>query len=232
MNSINSVNSNYNIYVSDGVSHEFAQSIIDGVKNLEQYSPIANKAVTSLDNIIILKDKNSILPNDFSYTDKKFHSVAEDAYGFVSKKDNAIVIIQDNHLRKNGSLEGDILSQGADTLTHEIGHIVDNELSVTEEYKKAYYTDLKNIEKAMNNPNAEINGKKLSDMTEYLRHYTEGADFSDGIDEKDVTREGVRENFAECFSNIVDTDKSEINEIYLSLFPNCARMVKSFCGII
>ena len=63
-------------------------------------------------------------------------------------------------------------------------------------------------------------------MLYYLRHYVDGVNFEDGISEEDITRTGLRENFAECFSTIVDEHPSEINSIYSELFKNTMEQTR------
>ena len=206
--------------VTNSVTDAFSQSIFDTIDTLNNHSDITASALEDLENIIILDSKDSDIADKFSATEDKFHKHAQDAYGFVSKKDNAIVIVEENHRRKDASLEGSIEHQGADTTAHEIGHLIDDELSSTDEFKQAYFADLKAIETMLEDENAQINGHNLREMIFYLRHYVDGVNFEDGISEEDITRTGLRENFAECFSTIVDEHPSEINEIYSTLFKN------------
>ncbi len=222
---VNAINKTANINqftfsITNGVTDAFSQGICDTVDMLSQYSDVTKGALSNLDNIIILESKNSDISDEFSATEDKFHKYALDAYGFVSKDDSAIVIVEDNHGRKDPRLEGCIKNQGADTAAHEIGHLIDNELSSTEEFKQAYLADLQAIDEMLQNPNAKINEHDLREMIFYLRHYVDGVNFEDGISEEDVTRTGLRENFAECFSTIVDEHPSEINDIYSTLFKN------------
>ena len=217
----NTANRNqFTFSISNGVTDAFSEGICDTVDMLSQYSDVTRNALGNLDNIIILESKDSDISDEFSATENKFHKYALDAYGFVSKDDNAIVIVEENHGRKDVSLEGSRTNQGADTAAHEIGHLIDNELSSTEEFKQAYLADLEAIEAMLQNPNAQIKGHDLREIIFYLRHYVDGVNFEDGISEEDITRTGLRENFAECFSTIVDEHPSEINEIYSTLFKN------------
>ncbi len=222
---INATNNSANINkftfsITNGVTDAFSESICDTVDMLSQYSDVTRGALSDLDNIIILKGKGSDIADEFSATEDKFQKYALDAYGFVSKDDDAIVIVEDNHYRKNANLEGNLENQGSDTIAHEIGHLVDDELSTTEEFQQAYLMDLQAIEELLQDPNAQINGHNLREIIFYLRHYVDGVNFEDGISEEDITRTGLRENFAECFSTIVDENPSEINEIYSTLFKN------------
>ncbi len=215
-------------YVAEGVDTEFANSIFNSYENMRQYSPKVLQALAKIDNIIILKDKNSEIPDEFSKTNEKFQNCALDAFGFISRRDKAIVVVEDNHERKNAELEGSVLLQGEDTVTHEVGHLVDNELSSTDTFKQAYLADLKNIYSMLQQDDAKVCGENVKEMMAYLKHYVEGVNFEDGIDESDITREGLRENFAECFSTIVDSNPAKINEIYSSLFPNTMKTTKEF----
>lgn len=218
-----------NTYVSDGVNNDFEESIFSCAENLKGFSDVAKSAMDEIDNIIILKNKNSTLPSEFSATENKFIKYASDSYGFVSRKDAAIVVIQDNHNRKNIELEGSLEEQAADTFAHEVGHIIDKELSTTEEFKKAYLADLKNIHSILQeNPNQEIYGENLKEILTYLEHYIDGVNFEDGISEDDITRTGLRENFSECFSTIVDTNPSKINGIFSTLFTNTMAQTRAF----
>ncbi len=217
---------NKTLHISDGVSSECSDSIFSGLQTMSRYSENVSNALSQIDDVIILKSKESKIPTQFKKTKEKFEKFALDAFGFVSKKENAIVLVQENHNRKRVELEGDVVSQGEDTLTHEVGHLVDKELSTGKKFKKAYLSDLKQIYSLLQNGNAKVCGENLNDMLEYLKHYTEGVDFSDGIDGDDITREGLRENFAECFSTIVDSHPTKINKIFSALFPNTMQATR------
>ena len=142
--------------ISSGVGDNFSKSIFEAADRISGYSDITKDAIDSLDNVIILKDTESDISDDFENTREKFHKYASDAYGFVSKNDNAVVIVEDNHKRKDVSLEGSLEEQGADTFAHEIGHIVDKDLSQSEEFKQAYFSDLKEIESMLEDKNSTI----------------------------------------------------------------------------
>ena len=220
-------NGNINYYVACGVDNNFKNNIQETMQKLSIFSPKTQKALSKLKNVIVLKDSQSIFPEGFLKTKKKLDEHASDAYGFVCKPDSAVVINEGNHQRKDISLEGSVASQASDTLSHEIGHLFDEEYSTSEEFKQAYIQDLKDIEKKLNKKE-KVNSRSLTDMLSYLKHYMEGANFSDGIDENDITREGLRENFAECFSTIVDSKPSEINYIFSSLFPRAMEQTYKF----
>ena len=229
---LNTVNSSgksvaYCATVSNGVDSEFAQSIFSTISEIKNISDVIASAVDSFENVIVLKDKSADIPEEYFSTQEKFNKYAQDAYGFVSKDDSAIVIVQDNHMRKDVELEGDLYSQGADTIAHEIGHLVDDELSTTNAFKQAYLADLKAIEQMLQTPDAEIFGKNLREMIFYLKHYVEGVNFEDGISEDDIVRAGLRENFAECFSTLVDSNPSKINQIFSTLFCNTMAQTAS-----
>jgi hypothetical protein len=183
--------------------------------------------MSKIQNVIVLKDSQSEIPEEFARTKRKLDRYGQEAYGFVSKIDKAIVLNEQNHNRKDVSLEGNIDEQMMDTFTHEVGHLIDEEYSTSEEFKEAYLQDLKEIERKLQN-NEKVGSRDTEEMVVYLKHYMEGVDFSDGIDKNDITREGLRENFAECFSTIVDENPSEINEIYSSLFPNTMKQTLEF----
>lgn len=220
------------IFVSDGVDSQFAQNVI------EQYADLSenNKKVS---NVIVLSSPDTKEVEEMEELDDKDKAVitdyikngASDAYGFYSKKSDSIVIIQSNHNRKETKYEGELAEQGADTMLHEYAHLLDTNISSSDEYKEAYYNDLKALEKQLKeNPDAKIAG---SDMTYkeamvYFDHYYEGADFSDGIDKSDVTRRGLRENFAESYATVKDNKQSEVNEIYSALFPNTTEFVREY----
>jgi len=214
-------------YITNGVDKDFQQSVFRAVKNMENFSSKSHKAVSKLQNVIILKNSDSFIPDSFSKTRNKLQTLAQDAYGFVSKSDNAIVINENNHLRKDCSFEGSLSEQASDTLTHEVGHLMDEEFSTSDSFKNAYLKDLKNIEK-LQKEKQDILGENIDEMISYFKHYMEGVDFSDGIDEKDITREGLRENFAECFSTIADSSPSKVNSIFSSLFPNTMKETYRF----
>ena len=217
-----------NTFLSDGVTTDFANSVLVSASNLNNYSSVTQAAMEDLENIIILKDKDSAISDEFASTRDKFVNYASEAYGFVSRGDNAIVIVEDNHHRKNVELEGSLEEQAADTFSHEIGHIIDKELSTTEEFRKAFLKDLEVIHTMLINPNAQIEGENLRESLFYLKHYVEGVNFEDGISEEDITRTGLRENFAECFSTIVDTNPSKINKIFSTLFTNTMEQTRAF----
>ena len=217
-----------NTFLSDGVTTDFANSVLVSASNLNNYSSVTQAAMEDLENILILKDKDSAISDEFASTRDKFINYASEAYGFVSRGDNAIVIVEDNHNRKNTELEGSLEEQAADTFSHEIGHIIDKELSTTEEFRKAFLKDLEVIHTMLINPNAQIEGENLRESLFYLKHYVEGVNFEDGISEEDITRTGLRENFAECFSTIVDTNPSKINKIFSTLFTNTMEQTRAF----
>lgn len=216
------------IYTINCVSEAFKDNALNGLQNIQTRFSAAKNALSKLDNIIFLKDNSSAIPDEFEKTKQKFSNSALDAYGFVSRADKAIVLVEDNHNRKDERLEGNKSSQAEDTITHEIGHLIDDELSTSNEFVDAYINDLKNIELMLNSGVEEIKGEKLKDMLVYLKHYIEGVNFEDGIDKKDITREGLRENFAECFSTIADSHPTKINDIYSELFPNTMAVTKEF----
>lgn len=208
-------------FVSKGVDNDFARSIFTSVERLRNSTPVISEAARKIENVVVLKDAQSKIPNGFDDIEKAVEGDANIAYGFVSKPSKSIVIIQDNHNRKNIELEGDIIAQGADTVNHEIGHVVDDGLSQSDEFKNAYLADLKTILSILSAyPDAKINDISLVEILKYQKHYLDGVNFTDGIDETDVTRRGLRENFAECFSTIVDSNHSKINGIFAALFPN------------
>ena len=219
--------SEYNVTVSGKSNEAFNDNIFRTIDRIGQYSETTANAIDDFSNVIILKDKTSEIPEEYFSTAEKLDKYASDAYGFVSKDDSAIVIIQDNHQRKNVALEGNIEEQGADTIAHEIGHLVDDELSTTDSFKKAYLTDLKRIEKMLSTENASICGEDLKTTLIYLKHYMESVNFEDGISEDDITRTGLRENFAECFSTIMDENPTKINKIYSTLFQNTMAQTRA-----
>ena len=219
---------NKNFFVSNGVSDDFQKSVFESIENLSNFSDKTRQAVSKIDNVLILENSDSYIGDEFTKTKDKLDKYAVDAYGFVSRPDKTIVINEQNHNRKDVSLEGSHSDQAADTVTHEIGHLIDENLSTTDTFKNAYLTDLKNIEKMLKAGVTEIGGHNLKEMLVYLKHYMEGADFSDGINENDITREGLRENFAECFSTIVDIKPSKINDIYAALFPHTMKATYDF----
>lgn len=225
--SVSAPNRNINVYVADGVDNKFKENTCETLNSISCFSKKAQKAVANLRNVIVLKDSMSVMPAKFARTKHKLNKHASDAYGFVCKTDKAIVINEHNHKRKDVSLEGSLESQVSDTLSHEIGHLIDKNYSTSPRFVNAYLKDLKNIEQMIKN-GEKVNSREVKDMVVYLKHYMEGADFSDGIDRRDVSREGLRENFAECFSTIVDEKPSEINDIFKALFPNTMAQTLNF----
>lgn len=216
-----------NFYIAGGTDYRVAKNVYATAQRLRTFSPKTKNAMEQLQNVIVLKDSQSDFPEGFSNTKAKLAKYGEDAYGFVCKPDSAIVINEQNHKRKDCSLEGNIADQASDTLSHEVGHLIDKEYSTSESFKQAYLQDLTDISKKLD----EAEGDELSDLKAtiyYFKHYMEGVDFSDGIDEKDITREGLRENFAECFSTIVDDKPSKVNSIYTYLFPHTMKQTLDF----
>ena len=228
------ISKNYNTtnagvrYSSADVNSDFESSVFSCVDNLKSFSDTTKKALSNYDSIIILKNKKSDIPDDFSATEKKFVNYASDSYGFVSHNDKAIVIVEENHHRKDTRLEGNIIDQAADTFAHELGHVIDKELSTSAAFKNAYLRDLENIYILLDDPDTLIEGEKLRESLFYLKHYVDGVNFEDGISEEDITRTGLRENFAECFSTIVDMSPSKINKIFSTLFPNTMAQTMAF----
>lgn len=220
------------IFVSDGVDSDFAANAVN------QYADLAQKHDT-VSNVIILSTPDTAQIDEIRELDDNTKQVvkdyinggAQDAYGFYSKKSDSIVLIQSNHERKEPKYEGSLAEQGADTMIHEFAHLMDKDISSSEGFKSAYFEDLKEIEKHLNeNPDATIAGSDMTyrDAMVYFDHYYEGADFSDGIDKSDVTRRGLRENFAESYATVYDNKKSEVNEIYEALFPHTTDYVREF----
>ena len=170
------------------------------------------------------------MSNECSDISKFLNGKGEIAFGLHTKKDDTICIVENNHIRKDEALEGDFETQGADTLTHEFGHSFDKGYSNSYTFKKAFLADLLEFEKnLLENPDEKIPGSDMTyqDAKEYFKHYLEGVNFSDGIDETDLTVRGLRENFAESFSTICDTSESEVNHIYTSLFSNSVETVEN-----
>lgn len=216
---------NLSLYSSSDANSDFKNSVFSELSDIRKKYKKVDTALNSVNSVVVLKDADSSLTDDFESTKKDLDGEAKDAYGFLSKDDKAIVIIEDNHKRKPEDLEGSLDSQGQDTLTHEVGHLVGNDFSQTTAFKKAYYADLKDIEKRLkDNPD----DKDLKDELVYLKHYMEGVNFEDGIDENDITSRGLKENFAECFSTTVDEHPSKINGIYSDLFKNSMAATKKF----
>ncbi|MBR6163729.1 hypothetical protein IKQ26_07570 [bacterium] len=220
------------VFVSDGVDSAFAENVIS------QYASLAKNHDT-LSNVIILSSPDvkqveeiKELDDKTKATIKKYLSgAAQDAYGFYSRKSDSVVLIQSNHERKDTKYEGEIAEQGADTMLHEFAHLLDKNISMSEGFITAYYQDLKDIEKHLKeNPDDVIPGSDMTykDAMVYFDHYYEGADFSDGIDEADITRTGLRENFAESYATVYDNQKSKVNDIYSSLFPHTTDFVREF----
>lgn len=220
------------VFVSDGVDSDFAENAISQYASMAQNHDI-------VDNVIILSTPDTAQIDEIKELDdttkdvikKQINGGASDAYGFYSKKSDSIVLIQSNHGRKDTNYEGSIAEQGADTMLHEYAHLIDKDISSSADYKKAYFNDLKDIEKQLNeNPDALIPGSDMTyrDAMVYFDHYYEGADFSDGIDKSDVTRRGLRENFAESYATVYDNKESKVNEIYASLFPHTTDYVREF----
>ena len=216
-----------NVYVDDSVDKEFANNVISQYEALN--SVFGDGTVK---NIIILDSPTDIkkMSNDNKRVSRFLNGKGRIAFGLHTRKDDTICIIQSNHLRKNEAYEGDLETQGADTLTHEFGHSLDKKLSTSEEFKAAYLLDLLEFERNLSeNPDEKIAGSDMSykEARQYFRHYLRGVNFSDGIDRRDLTRRGLRENFAESFSIVFDSSKSEVNDIYTSIFSNSVETVEN-----
>lgn len=225
LNFVGKNSSNIGLFSSSDVGKKFQNSVFTELESIRSKYKKVNEALGTIDNVVVLKSANFSLPESFSATKKYIEDDAKDAYGFVSKEDKSLVIIEDNHKRKPEELEGSLYSQGQDTLSHEVGHLVGNNFSQTDSFKSAYCADLKNIEKMLSE---NTNNAELKETLAYLKHYIEGVNFADGIDENDVTARGLKENFAECFSTVVDENPSKINEIYSKLFKNTMAVTKEF----
>lgn len=214
------------VYVDKKVDKDFAKNTI------EQYEYLcAHSKNPCAKNLIILSNPNDINQIDAFGDDIKqyFAGDGEIAYGLYSKKYDTIFITESNHERKVEALEGKKETQGADTLTHEYGHLLDKGASQSASFREAYLKDLKNLEKMLNeNPNQTIGNSTMTanEALEYFKHYLEGTDFADGIDENDLTKRGLREGFAEAFSSVFDSKRSEVNAIYEELFKNSCETVR------
>ncbi|MBR3604607.1 MAG: hypothetical protein IKL52_01095 [Candidatus Gastranaerophilales bacterium] len=215
------------VFVCKDVDTNFANNVIRQYQNLCQFSS-GEKAKK----LIILKDIKDVekIKEEYQALAQYLEGDASIAYGIYSKKDDAICIIQDNHKRKEEKYEGNIAEQGADTLTHEFAHLLDDGLSQTSHFENAFLEDLKELEKNLTqNPYAKIGKSDMSylDAKEYFKHYIEGVDFTDGISSKDITKRGARENFAESYSTIFDENPSEVNGIYASIFSNSINATRA-----
>jgi hypothetical protein len=111
---------------------------------------------------------------------------------------------------------------------------IDLIIDVNENYKNVSIDSLKhicfNVKNLKENPDETIGDSNMTyaQAKEYFKHYIEGTDFTDGIDEKDITRTGARENFAESYSTIFDSSPSEVNDIYSDLFGHSIEAVRQF----
>jgi len=216
------------IFVDEKVDDNFALNVISQYEKLCQQT-----GGQQAKKLVILSEASDVedIAQDYEQLAEYLENDAKIAYGVYAKKDDTICIVQNNHKRKEKKYEGDLNSQGSDTLTHEFAHLLDKEYSKSHIFRNAYLQDLRDFGRNLKkNANKKIAG---SDMTyeeakEYFKHYIEGADFTDGIDEKDISRTGARENFAESYSVIFDSNPSKINAIYSNLFGNSIKAVKSF----
>ena len=233
---IKTTNFSTNLFVSKDADKNFANNIKEKFKELTNaYN------VNEIKNIVILGDADAeAIANltGISQSDKELlmdyvSGDAKDAYGFYSKKAKSFVFIEKNHERKDKALEGSLEEQGADTLAHEFGHLFGNTKSAENDFRAAYLKDLKELAKQLDkNPDAKIGN---SDMTyaeaiKYFDHYIEGVDFSDGIDQKDITLTGAKENYAEAFSILNDSFDNESNNIFTELFSNTMEEVRKDCS--
>ncbi len=224
--------SDTSVFVSDGVDSGFADNVISQYAALAQnHDTVKNVVILSAPDVSQVDEIKELDDSSKKAIKEYIEGSAVDAYGFYSKKSDSIVIIQSNHNRKDTKYEGSLSEQGADTMLHEYAHFIDKDISSSDDFKSAYYEDLKDIEKHMNeNPDEKIQGSDMTyrDAMVYFDHYYEGADFSDGIDKSDVTRRGLRENFAEAYATVYDNKKSEVNDIYSALFPHTTDYVREF----
>lgn len=218
-------------YVSDG----FADSIT------RKYNELSEKYdIDEVENIIILSNSDADKIKEFSgidITDKNLltdyvSGEAKDSFGFYSKKAKTFVFMERNHETKDKKLEGSLEEQAADTLSHEFGHLFGNENSKSDEFRSAYMSDLEAIyEQLILNPDEKVGESDMTykEAVEYFAHYMEGVDFSDGIDEKDITDKGAKENYAEAFSIINDTEYNASNHIFETLFEHSIKQVAVDC---
>jgi hypothetical protein len=123
------------IYVDKDVDTDFANNVIEQYQSLCQFSN-GEKAKK----LVILEDVKDIekIEEEYQALAQYLKGDASIAYGIYSKKDDAICIIQNNHQRKEKEYEGDITQQGADTLTHEFAHLLDEGLSQTSLFESAF----------------------------------------------------------------------------------------------
>ena len=233
---IKTPNFSTNVFIEKSATKEFAKNIQDKFKELSTIYDVGK-----VKNIVILSEADAQTIKNLAGIDAEDKELlmdyvnddAKDAYGFYSKKAQSFVFIEKNHERKDKSLEGSIGEQGADTLTHEFGHLFGNEKSKEADFRMAYLNDLQDIQEQLEkNPNAKIGD---SDMTykealKYFEHYMEGVDFSDGIDAKDITTTGAKENYAEAFSVLNDGFENESNFIFAELFSNSMDQVLKDCS--
>jgi|GEM_PF-4210267 len=185
-------------------------------RTLEKF-PKVRAAATKIDNVIVLENSKAPIDSSLVKTREYLDGDAADARGLASNAERTLVVIYENHKKKPAALEGALVTQGGDTVNHELGHFAGNKLSQTAKFKKAYVSDLKVAAAALR---SAPDNSELKSKLEYLKHYTQGADFSTPISEKDVTSRGLKEMFAECFSMIADDHPSEINKVFRELFPN------------
>lgn len=223
------------IFVNDKVSDDFAYNIMDSYQSLtDKYNNagVENLIILSSPDVKQISEMKELDEEDKKLLMEYISGDAKDAYGFYSKKAKTFVFVESNHERKDKVLEGSVAEQGADTLTHEFGHLIGNKNSESEEFRNAYLADLKAInEKLKENPDQKIGNSDMSykEALSYFDHYIEGTDFTDGIDEKDITARGARENYAEAFSIINDKNNNESNEIFKELFANSVNTVAFSC---
>lgn len=220
---------NFQIISKKSVDSDFANNVIGQFGKLsESFGDGGVNKLVILESADDAKDLADVCPN----LSLRLRGPASIAYGIYDRRDKAICIIQNNHKRKDVQYEGDIAAQGSDTLTHEFGHLIDKGYSASKKFRKAYKKDLKKFEKNLRkNPFDNVGN---SDMTYeearfYFKHYMEGAHFFNGINKKDVTRRGLREQWAECFSIAFDSSENEANEIHKELFGNS---YKALCDML
>ena len=219
-------NKSTKIYVDKKVDEEFANNIIS------QYEKLSNIFEDSgVRNILILNKPSDIkkMADEHRKISRFLQGKGKIAFGLHTKKDDTICIVQSNHKRKDEDYEGDFDVQGADTLTHEFGHSLDTKYSRCEKFKTAFLADLLELERnLLVNPKEKIEGTHMTykEAKEYFKHYLEDVDFSDGVDKRDITRAGLRENFAETFSILFDSSESAVNDIYSSIFANSIEAVQ------
>lgn len=219
------------------------ENIADTIDSLEdsfvdfmnKYPNLADN-LKCIDSIYVLNNKQNIDKTNLSESTKEMGGTSDYA-GFYNVNSDSIVLKE---------VFGDFGEMEKFNLAHEIGHSLDyadldgngqvdpyevfesnfGNFSGTDTYKQAYLEDLKNIATKKDSLFFGItNSAELLLQKDVIDYATQGADFSDGIDEKDITSLGLEENLAVMTSYNLKTYFGG-RDLIKKLFPNCYALTE------